>query len=204
VLAELGAQHHLLPTSDPSSLDQASRLDGLWCVPGSPYHDMDAALEMIRLARERGVTFLGTCGGFQHALIEYARNVAGLAGAEHAESSPTADLLVIEPLACSLVGAEGEIRPLPETMLAGIYGDGEHRERYHCGYGLAAAFRHLLDDGPLRSCAVDREGELRAVEMRQGTFWLATLYQPELSSPPGRPHAVIEAFVAACRSPYTS
>jgi CTP synthase (UTP-ammonia lyase) len=201
VLAELGARHHWLPTSEPSSVALAARLDGLWCVPGSPYHDMEAALEMIRFARERGVTFLGTCGGFQHALIEYARNVAGLSGAEHAESSPDAELLVIEPLACSLVGAEGEILPLPATMLAGIYGEGEHRERYHCSYGLSRGFRHLLEGGPLRACAVDQEGELRAVEMEAGPFWLATLFQPELSSPPGRPHPVIAAFVAAARAP---
>ncbi|MDX6494600.1 MAG: hypothetical protein QOE17_586 [Gaiellales bacterium] len=201
MLSELGARHHWLATSQPSSIEQAAGLDGIWCVPGSPYHDMDAALEMIRFARERGVTFLGSCGGFQHALIEYARNVAGLSGAEHAESSPDAELLVIEPLACSLVGAEGKIQPLPETMLAGIYGEGEHRERYHCSYGLAPGFRHLLEGGPLRACAVDGEGELRAVEMEAGPFWLATLYQPELSSPPGRPHPVIAAFVAAARAP---
>jgi CTP synthase (UTP-ammonia lyase) len=176
-------------------------MDGLWCVPGSPYRDMEAALAMIRFARERGVTFLGSCGGFQHALIEYARNVAGLSGAEHAESSPDAELLVIEPLACSLVGAEGEILPLPGTMLAGIYGEGEHRERYHCSYGLAPQYRYLTDAGDLRAAALDDEGELRAVEMEAGPFWLATLYQPELSSPPGSPHPVIAAFVAAARAP---
>src|SRR5690242_14160890 len=48
--------------------------DALWCVPRSPYAGMDGALAAIRFARERGVPFLGTCGGFQHALIEYARN----------------------------------------------------------------------------------------------------------------------------------
>src|SRR5437764_10816471 len=49
----------------------------LWCVPGSPYHSMDGALRAIRCARENHLPFLGTCGGFQHALIEYARNVRG-------------------------------------------------------------------------------------------------------------------------------
>src|SRR5258708_36323411 len=43
-------------------------LDGLWCVPASPYKSMDGALQAIRIARERGIPFLGTCGGFQHAL----------------------------------------------------------------------------------------------------------------------------------------
>jgi CTP synthase (UTP-ammonia lyase) len=204
VLGELGADHRWLPTSAPPPVDEIAGMDGLWCVPGSPYRDMDVALAVVRLARERGIPFLGTCGGFQHALIEYARNVAGLAGAEHAESSPDAELLVIEPLACSLVGAESGILPVPGTMLAEIYGDGEHRERYHCSYGLAPAHRHLTESGGLRAGAFDDQGELRAVEMPSGAFWLATLYQPELSSPPGRPHPVIAAFVAAARSPYTS
>src|SRR5947208_2132696 len=60
--------------------------DGLWCVPGSPYENMDGALAAIRYARETRLPFLGTCGGFQHALIEVARNVLGAAGAGHAES----------------------------------------------------------------------------------------------------------------------
>jgi CTP synthase (UTP-ammonia lyase) len=184
--------------------EELTAMDGLWCVPGSPYRSTDAALAMIRVARVEGIPFLGTCGGFQHALIEYARNVAGIAGAEHAESAPRAEVRVIEPLACSLVGTEGEIRPLAGTRLAAIYGRGRHRERYHCSYGLAPGFRHLLESGPLRECASDADGELRAVEMRGGRFWLATLYQPELSSPPGRPHPVLAAFVDAAAAPYTS
>src|SRR4051812_27760392 len=45
--------------------------DGLWCVPASPYRSMDGALRAIRFARERGGPFLGTCGGFQHVILEF-------------------------------------------------------------------------------------------------------------------------------------
>ena len=55
---------------------------GIWCVPASPYANTDAALAAIRFARESPRPFLGTCGGFQHALLEYARNVLGLQGVE--------------------------------------------------------------------------------------------------------------------------
>src|SRR5271154_5125090 len=48
---------------------------GLWCTPGSPYQDTEAALRAIRFAREAPLPYLGTCGGFQHALLEYAQNV---------------------------------------------------------------------------------------------------------------------------------
>src|SRR5881397_3066331 len=75
-----------------------SLFDGLWCVPGSPYESMEGALRAIRFARERGVPFLGTCGGFQHALIEYARDVLGILDADHAESNPGAATQLITPL----------------------------------------------------------------------------------------------------------
>src|SRR5205809_607084 len=77
---------------------------GIWCVPGSPYRSMDGALRANRFARENGRPFLGTCGGFQHAIIESLRNVAGLKHADHAESNPDAKMPVIVRLACSLAG----------------------------------------------------------------------------------------------------
>ncbi|HET7537445.1 MAG TPA: hypothetical protein VFJ90_13380, partial [Candidatus Didemnitutus sp.] len=70
--------------------DPAKTLDGfagIWVVPGSPYQSMDGALAAIRYAREERIPFLGTCGGFQHALIEFARNAAGIRDADHAETN---------------------------------------------------------------------------------------------------------------------
>jgi CTP synthase (UTP-ammonia lyase) len=61
---------------------QLGDFDGVWCVPASPYANMDGALEAIRFARESRRPFLGTCGGFQHALIEYARNVCNIRAAD--------------------------------------------------------------------------------------------------------------------------
>src|ERR1041384_1999954 len=51
--------------------------DGIWVVPGSPYSDRDKVVAAVRTAREREIPFLGTCGGFQHAILELARDVAG-------------------------------------------------------------------------------------------------------------------------------
>ena len=112
---------------------------------------------------------------------------------------------MIEPLACSLVGAEGAILPLPETLLAGIYGPGRASRAVSLLVRPGARLPPSAECRRLRAAALDDEGELRAVEMPAGEFWLATLYQPELSSPPGQPHPVIAAFVAAAgRPPYTS
>jgi CTP synthase (UTP-ammonia lyase) len=77
-------------TGDINSVSWISAFDGIWCVPASPYYSMEGALLAIRHARETAIPFLGTCGGFQHAVIEYARNVLGWADAEHAETAPDA------------------------------------------------------------------------------------------------------------------
>jgi len=82
---------------------------GFWCVPGSPYRDMDGALRTIRFARETRCPFLGTCGGFQHAVIEYARSVLGLTDADHMESNPDAELPLIIALACRLAPTTGRL-----------------------------------------------------------------------------------------------
>ena len=90
--------HEWIPTEEIHDAARLSGFDGLWCVPASPYRSMEGALRAIRFAREQGRPFLGTCGGFQHAIIEYARNVLGWADAEHAETAPNAARPVITPL----------------------------------------------------------------------------------------------------------
>src|SRR5216683_177668 len=115
---------------------QFASFDGIWCVPASPYASTLGALAAIRYARERGRPFLGTCGGFQHALLEYARNVCGIAEAAHAETDPGAPLPLIAPLACSLVERSGEIVLAEGGQFRRAYGQAEITEGYHCSYGL--------------------------------------------------------------------
>jgi CTP synthase (UTP-ammonia lyase) len=61
--------------------------DGIWAAPGSPYKSFDGMLKGIEFARTRDWPFLGTCGGFQYALIECARNVLGIKDADSAENN---------------------------------------------------------------------------------------------------------------------
>src|ERR1700733_9343232 len=82
----------------------ANRYQGFWIAPGSPYKSMTGALEIIKYARMNNIPTLGTCGGFQHMAIAFARNVLGVTDAEHAEYDPYASKLVVTPLSCSLVG----------------------------------------------------------------------------------------------------
>ena len=171
--------------------------DALWCVPGSPYESMDGALQAIRFARERSIPFLGTCGGFQHALIEYARNVLGLAEADHAESNPTASLPLIAPLTCSLVGTQGIIRFIPNSRITAIYGRDETTEEYHCNFGFHSQYRSLLEQGDLRITGVDSNGEARVVELAHHPFFIGTLFQPERSAFRNVAHPLIRAFLQA-------
>jgi CTP synthase (UTP-ammonia lyase) len=69
-----------VPTAQITTRQRIAEFDGLWCIPGSPYRSMEGALLAIQFARESRRPFLGTCGGFQHAVIEYARHVLGWTG----------------------------------------------------------------------------------------------------------------------------
>ncbi len=178
-----------------------SSYTGIWCVPGSPYHNTDGALAAIQFAREARIPFLGTCGGFQHALLEYARNVLGLAHASHAELEPAASEPLIAPLACSLVEQTGRILLTRRSHLHRIYAADEAVESYHCRYGLNLAFEALLSDSPLTISARDDAGEVRAVELDGHPFFVATLFQPERAALAGKRHPLIQAFVDAAKNP---
>jgi CTP synthase (UTP-ammonia lyase) len=184
--------------SDALPADEAlAAYDGLWCVPGSPYRDMDAVLQAIRIARERGVPFLGTCGGFQHAVIEYARNALGWADAEHAETAPQAPRAVISALACSLVEVSQALRLVTGSRIAAAYGTETAQEGYRCNYGLNPAFAAQLTQGPLRATAHDEHGEVRAIELDGHPFFVGTLFQPERAALKGTAPPIVAAFVRA-------
>lgn len=187
-----------VPTEEVTAVSRISHFSGLWCVPASPYRSEDGALLAIRHARETLVPFLGTCGGFQHAVIEYARNVLGWADAEHAETSPEAVRAVISPLECTLVETTGVVRLFPGTRISAAYKASEATESYHCRYGMNPEFQFAIIDGPLRATANDETGEVRAVELDAHPFFVATLFQPERAALKGNVTPLVVAFVAAC------
>lgn len=187
-----------IPTEQATSEKIFIHFDGLWCVPASPYRSMEGALEGIRFAREMGVPFLGTCGGFQHAIVEYARNVLGWPEADHAETAADSKRPVISPLACALVEATGVVRLRPGSRIARAYGAQEVTEGYRCRYGLNPKFRAELLAGPLKVVAEDYAGEVRAIELEGHPFFVATLFQPERVALKGNRAPLVEALVRAC------
>ena len=187
-----------IATEEITSASRIARFDGLWCVPASPYRNMDGALLAIGHARSHTVPFLGTCGGFQHAVVEYARNVLGWLDAEHAETAPGAARAVISALACSLVEVTNPVRLCTNTRIASAYGVSKITEGYRCNYGLNPEFQAALVAGPLRAAAYDEAGEVRAVELDGHPFFVATLFQPERSALNGNSAPLVVAFVRAC------
>lgn len=171
--------------------------DAFWCAPGSPYKSLDGALRAVRFARESGVPFVGTCGGFQHAVIEYARNMLGRTDAGHAEYDPLSPDPFVSALSCSPFGRTMRVELEAGSKVHGIYGAAVAEEEYRCNYGLAPENRRLLEEGGLRVSGTDPEGEARIVELPGHPFYVATLFVPQMGSRPGGPHPLISAFLKA-------
>jgi CTP synthase (UTP-ammonia lyase) len=202
---ELAAAYHGVPirgtwVSTASIRDAAVQFEsyqGIWCVPASPYQNMHGALSAIRFAREGGVPFLGTCGGFQHALLEYARNVLGIADAGHAETDPESSTLLIAPLKCSLVEARAELLLEPGSILSKSYGELKVVEGYRCSYGPNPEYEDVLFGGDLWITARDLDGEVRGVELRSHPFFVGTLFQPERRALEGKLPPLVREFTRA-------
>jgi CTP synthase (UTP-ammonia lyase) len=190
-----------IPTGDleTGAPDRLGGLDGLWSPPGSPYRSLTGALAAIRFARESGLPFIGTCGGYQHAILEYARNVMGFADAQHAEYDSTSSRLFISALACSLAGQTMRVFLQPGTTAHALYGVGEADEAYYCNFGLNPDERPALEASGLVVSGIDRDGEARIVELPGHPFFLATLFVPQTASTLERPHPLVTGFVAAAR-----
>ena len=175
------------------------RFDALWAAPGD-YRSMQGALEGIRFSRENKVPFLGTCGGFQHALLEYARNVMEIHDAEHEETSPDAPVLFITKLSCSLAGKVQTIRIMTNSQAYSAYKETRMTEHFVCNFGINPEFREKVEKSHLKIAGVDENNEIRLVELRDHPFFMATLYQPQISSSPDNPHPLIKAFLEAALS----
>jgi CTP synthase (UTP-ammonia lyase) len=186
-----------IPSEEAEDAAALDGFDGIWVVPGSPYRSAEGAVAAVRRARERGIPFLGTCGGFQHAILMLARDLAGIAGAAHAEYGPDGELVVVA-LECSLVGHEGPIRFAPGSLMQEVMGVERSVERYHCAYGVARPYVERLEAAGVRFSARDDQGDVRALELPDHPFFLATLFQPELAGDGSRAHPVVRAFATAC------
>ena len=182
--------------AESSVLALFSGATGVWCTPGSPYASTVGALLAIRRAREQRLPFLGTCGGFQHALMEYCGTVLGYR-AVHEEEEPEAPDPLIVKMSCSLVGVQARVIAAPDSWYARTVGSAESVEEFNCNYGLAPAYEQLFVGSDLEFVARDEDGQVRAFRLRERPFYVGTLFQPERCALRGPLHPLVRAFFEA-------
>jgi CTP synthase (UTP-ammonia lyase) len=143
------------------------------------------------------LAFSGDVKRFQYALVEYARNIAGLGQADFEEMAPDSTTAVISSLMCSLAGVEQEVFIPPGSLAFKVYKRSKTTETFTCNYGLNEAYRQDILQGSLLVVGEDGDGNARIIELSSHSFFMATLFLPQLSSKPGHPHPVIMAFLEA-------
>jgi CTP synthase (UTP-ammonia lyase) len=193
----INLEHHWLATETITGTNMLESFGAIWCVPASPYKNMNGALTAIRYARENAIPFLGTCGGYQHALLEFAHNVLNYQEADHAETNPEATMPLVAPLSCALVETADSVTLKAGSRLAEIYGENKVTEMYRCRYGLNPDYISLFENSGLEISAVDANNEPRAMELTPHPFFIGVGFQPERSSLKNQIHPLVTAFVRA-------
>ncbi len=131
----------------------------------------------------------------------------GIRNADSAENGDPNAIYVVTSISCALpqgkpggpkLVGQHRVRVLPGTCLAEIMGPGDHDEGLFCNYGVNDDFRSRFEAAGLRISAVGPEQEIRAVELASHPFYVASLFQPQLTSrETGRPHPIIQAYLRA-------
>jgi CTP synthase (UTP-ammonia lyase) len=187
------------------STDQLSKItssaheyNGMWITPGSPYKNENGVFEVISHARKRDIPIMGSCGGFQYMILEYAKNVLGVRDAGH-EESDSSESLIISRLSCSLKDKEEEVNiPDKESWLFHVLKTNNIVGTYYCSYGVNPQFQNKLDQFPLVFTGFSPMGEPRAFELKGHRFFKGTLFQPSLVSSFEQPNPLIVSFFKMC------
>jgi CTP synthase (UTP-ammonia lyase) len=161
--------------------------DGLWGAPGSPFKSFDGMLKGI----------------------EFARNVLNIKDADSAENNSGSKNIVIYPVACAVPDRKGnapklsgvvpEIRLRPGSYLQSFYGKDQETatEEFFCSFEINPDVEWAAMEAGFPVVARGAQGEIRAIESPTHRFFLATLFQPQLSSTEKKPHPIVLAFVQA-------
>ena len=149
------------------------------------------------MAVPRDLRGLPACSGRDGSpnRLYYARDVLGIHDAEHEETAPGAPTLFISRQNCPLVAAQQEVILSPGTLVHRAYREDRVTEQFRCSYGLNSVCPERLDIGELRVSGVDVQGQVRIVELAGHPFFVATLFQPQLSSAREKPHPLIVAYL---------
>ena len=184
-----------------------SEADGILIPGGFGTRGIEGKVTTIRYAREKGIPFLGLCLGMQCAVVEFARHVAGLEGANSGEFDSATDYKVIDLLPEQRTVEEkgGSMRlggyacRLQKGSLAEqIYGTAEVQERHRHRYEFNNDFREILTSKGLVLSGTSPDGRLvEIIELQNHPWFLGTQFHPEYRSRPHAPHPVFRAFIHA-------
>lgn len=184
-----------------------SDVDGIVVPGGFGIRGIDGKIAAIRYARENHIPFLGLCLGMQCSMIEWARNVAGLPGANSAEFDSQCENPVIGllPEQEDVVDLGGTMRlglypcqVQPDSLAHRLYGKEVVYERHRHRYEFNNSYRSQVIETGYRISGTSLDGRLaEIVELPSHPFFLATQFHPEFLSRPNRPHPLFLGFVQA-------
>ena len=193
---------------DPENItEKLSGLDAILVAPGFGERGIEGKIETIRYARENNVPFFGICLGMQMAIIEYSRNILGLADANSTEmndktKNPVVNLMedqknVTDKGGTMRLGA-WKCEITPDSLAYKIYGKTSISERHRHRYEYNSQYVDQLQKAGLISSGVNPDtGLVEIVELEDHPFFIGVQYHPEYKSTVANPHPLFVSFVAA-------
>ena len=190
--------------------DLLRSMDAIVVPGGFGNRGVDGKIAAIRWAREQRVPFLGLCLGMQCAVIEWARNQAGLTGATSSELDPNTDHPVIHllPEQQDVVDLGGTMRLgvypcrlISQTLGQKLYGEQVVYERHRHRYEFNNSYRNLFIESGYSISGTSPDGRLvELIELKEHPFFTACQYHPEFLSRPGKPHPLFRGLIQAAQS----
>ncbi len=185
----------------------AQELDGILVPGGFGKRGILGMLRSIQFARQRKVPYFGICLGMQCAVIEFARNVCGLTGADSSEFDPITphrviyklrELRGIDELGGTMRLGAWAARLKPGSFAHQAYGQLEISERHRHRYEFNREFEGMLVSKGLDLVGVTPDGTyVEIVEIRDHPWFLGCQFHPEFKSRPLDPHPLFKAFIGA-------
>ncbi len=204
---------------DSGACDRLARMDGILVPGGFGDRGVEGKIQAIRYARENGVPYLGICLGMQLALIEFARNVAGLRGANSTEFDRATEHPVIGLItewqdlargrqirdedsrlgATMRLGAQA-VSLAKGSLVRAIYGSDVIFERHRHRYEFNNHYREDLSAAGLRFSGNSKDGLVEFIEIPAHPWFMASQFHPEFTSTPRDGHLLFMSFVRAARA----
>ncbi len=193
--------------NENSVKEKLKKLDGILVAPGFGERGIEGKIEAVRYARENKIPFLGICLGMQMAVIEYARNVLHLKGANSTEMNPKTPYPVIDLMEDqkNIINKGGTMRlgawqcQLKEnSVVFNAYGEKNISERHRHRYEYNNEYRNKLEENGLIASGINPETKLvEIVEVQDHPWFVGVQYHPEYKSTVAKPHPLFVEFIKA-------